>query len=118
MAIQRLFRSTAEAGLGSSSSVVQLGALRICQQWLAVATPALSGFACDVLDGVVPCWRCTSGVLFNCESRIGLCCVFVVFPGCIPLVSAINRGVHAYRWGNVVGQATCKHIMMHVASIT
>ena len=48
-AVPRLFRSAAEAGLRSSSSVVQLAAVHVCQQWLAVATAGLSAFVrvCD-----------------------------------------------------------------------
>ena len=89
--MQSCFRSAAGAGLGSSSGVVQLSALHVCQQWLAVTTPGLSAFVYDVCDGIVPCWWYTSAVLFYCECKVGLCCTFVMLPGCIPLVRAINK---------------------------
>ena len=40
-----------------------------------------------------------SAVLFICEGRVGLCCVFAVFPGCTTLVRIINRDIDACKWG-------------------
>ena len=45
---------------------------------LAVATAGLSNFVCGVSDVFVPHRWNALAVLFMCEGRIGLCCIFVV----------------------------------------
>ena len=51
-------------------------------------------FVCDV---IVPCWCCVSAVIFICDGRIGLCCVYLVFLVAYPY-EFINRDVDAYKW--------------------
>ncbi len=70
-----------------------------------------------ICDETVPCWwyvanlrpqyfnmgsDLVSAVIFICDGRIGLCCVYVVFLVTYPH-EFINRDIDAHRWGECSG---------------